>query len=117
MFTEMELKGIEKYISHINSLFRLILIIGFVLISFTTILSLYIIVIVFLALFLPTIAVSSSYSEQITKMATISKYLLYTITLILGVLLYPVWLILCIVPGTCKFGPKIYPAILFLVYN
>jgi len=58
MFTELELKGIEKYISHISSLIRLVIMIGLGLTSFVTILALCITAILFLALLLPTIAIS-----------------------------------------------------------
>ncbi|KAL4464478.1 hypothetical protein ABPG72_021171 [Tetrahymena utriculariae] len=117
MFYNEEAEGCEKACIVLSSFLRLIFIVILVLLGGSTALVIYTITMFCMALVLPILITYNYFKLSIEKLSDRQKCFLWFILLALGVFLYPLWLFLCFIPGTCIFGPEIYMYILFLIYN
>ncbi|KAL4450317.1 hypothetical protein ABPG74_009023 [Tetrahymena malaccensis] len=117
MFSDEEIEGFDKVCLFVSSLLRLIFLVILVLLGGSTALVIYTITMFGMALVLPILITYNYFKLTIEKLSDTQKCFLWLFLLALGVFLYPLWLFLCFIPGTCIFGPEIYMYILFLIYN
>ncbi|EAR98585.2 Ibr domain protein (macronuclear) [Tetrahymena thermophila SB210] len=117
MFSDEALEGCDKTCLFLSSILRLIFLAVLVLLGGSTALVLYVITMFGMALILPILIACNYFKSTIDQLSDTSKCFIWLVLFALGVFLYPLWLFLCFIPGTCIFGPEIYMYILFLIYN
>lgn len=79
----------------------------------------YLLLVLFAAEFVPIIIAYEYYPQTVNKYTSkkLSKCCMYVVLFTLGLILYPLWFILAIVPGICLNRSKIYECILLLIYD
>ena len=70
-----------------------------------------------IAFLLPSMIVYKYEGDRIKKLPILPYLLTNLVLLAFGLFLFPLWLILCIVPGTCLYGSELYLFIFYIVYT
>jgi len=101
------------------SLIRFVISFLFILIFSLFLTMMYLLLVLIAAEFVPIIIAFEYFPQTVNKYTSkkLSKCSMYALLFILGLLLYPLWFMLAIVPGICLNRSKIYECILLLIYD
>lgn len=119
MFAIDKISKTECLENMLFSLIRFVISFLFILIFFIILTIMYLLLVLIAAEFIPIIIAYEYFPQTVNKYAAkkLSKWCMHASLFTLGLLLYPLWFFLAIVPGICLNRSKIYECILLLVYE